>query len=238
MLSIRHLHSSNGHRASLYALAPGRSERHVLSAGGDGWIVEWDANNPENGQLVASVETRIFSLCSIPEHDWIVAGNMDGGVHWIDRKAPERTRNIQHHRKGVYDIFPSGQSLFTAGGEGILTRWDLTAARAIESIQLSNQALRCIALSETRRELAVGSSDGSVYFLDLDTLELKDTLPKAHTSSVFTLAYNDHRLFSGGRDAMLRIWTSNFSRLRRDQTSNFKLPLPQEGSNFELRTSN
>ncbi len=219
MFSVRHLHTSKGHRAALYALAPGRSEHHVLSAGGDGWIVEWDAGDPESGQLVASIETRIFSLCSIPELNLIIAGNMDGGVHWIDRAAPDLTRNIQHHRKGVYDIVRSGQWIFTAGGDGILTRWDLTAARAVESIQLSNQALRCIAISESRQELAVGSSDGSIYFLDPDTLELKNILKKAHTNSVFTLAYGPHHLFSGGRDAMLRVWTSNLE-LR---TSNLEL---------------
>jgi WD40 repeat protein len=93
----------------------------------------------------------------------------------------------------------------------------LAAARAIESIQLSNQALRCIAISDPHQELAVGSSDGSIYFLDLNTLELKNTLEKAHTNSVFTLAYTPHQLFSGGRDAMLRLW-------------NFKLQTP----NFEL----
>ena len=138
-----------------------------------------------------------------------MAGNMDGGLHWIDRAAPDRSRNIQHHRKGVYDIARLGPHIFTAGGDGLLTRWDLAAARSVESIQLSHQALRCIAVSESRRELAVGSSDGSVYFLDAESLEQKLTLEKAHQSSVFCAVWTGEGLLTGGRDAMLRIWSSS-----------------------------
>lgn len=206
LVNIRRLHSSTGHRAAIYALAQGQSPHHVLSAGGDGWVVEWDANDPDIGQLVASVETRIFSLCSLPEFGLILAGNIDGGLHWIDRREPARTRNVLHHQKGLFDIARLGPHVFTAGGDGLLTRWDLGAARTVESIQLSHQALRCIAVSESRRELAVGSSDGSVYILDIETLALKSTLEKAHANSVFTAAYQGQRLITGGRDAMLRAW--------------------------------
>jgi len=228
-MNVRRLHRSEGHRAAVYALAQGQSPQHVLSAGGDGWVVEWNADDPDIGQLVASVETHIFSLCSLPALGLILAGNMDGGLHWIDRYAPARTRNVQHHRKGIFDIAHVGPHIFTAGGDGLLTRWDLAAARTVESIQLSHQALRCIAVSEQRAELAVGSSDGSVYFLDTETLGLKFVLEKAHSASVFCAAWlpstppppqrggGTKVLLTGGRDAMLRAW--NFKL----QTSNAEL---------------
>ncbi len=205
-MTIEKLHTCTGHRAAVYALAPGRDDRHFLSAGGDGWIVEWDLDEPETGRLVASVETQVFSLAALADGR-IVAGNMNGGVHWIDREKPEKTQNIQHHQKGVFDILAVGDWVFTAGGDGVLTRWNAETGRSIESFQLSNQALRALAFSETRNELAAGASDNSIYLLDAVTLELKNTLKNAHTNSVFTVAYSpDGRyLLSGGRDAMLRV---------------------------------
>ena len=207
LLMIR-LHTCTGHKAALYALAPGRTERHFLSAGGDGWIVEWDIDAPESGTLLAAVETQVFSLCALPERDLVVAGNMNGGVHWIRYHEPEQTRNILHHQKGVYDILAMGSRLLTAGGEGILTVWDIEPARALESYHLSNQALRCIAYNEARSELAVGASDGSIYLLDSHSLALRQVLTGAHKPSVFTVAYapDGRYLLSGGRDAMLRVW--------------------------------
>jgi WD40 repeat protein len=208
MSQLRKIHSCTGHRAALYALTEGRSPRHFLSAGGDGWIVEWDLDAPELGQLVAQVETQVFALLQLPEWQLTVAGNMQGGLHWIDRQAPDRGLNVQHHRKGVYELLALGEWLFSAGGDGLLTRWSLEQRRTVESFHLSNQALRCMALAPQRRCLAVGASDGNIYLLHADTLALQQTIPAAHAPSVFCLCWSpDERLLlSGGRDAMLRVW--------------------------------
>ncbi len=202
------LHTCTGHRAAVYTLAYGQSERHFFSAGSDGWIVEWRLDEPETGRVAASVETQVFSLLALPEKKQLIAGNMNGGLHWVDLENPEKTRNIQHHQKGVYDLQQHGPWLFSAGGEGTLTRWALEDARSVESFRLSNRALRTIAIAPGRSELAVGASDGNIYFLDLETLALKNTLLQAHDPAVFTLRYapDERYLLSGGRDAMLRIW--------------------------------
>jgi WD40 repeat protein len=206
-MQLTRKHNCTGHNGALYAVAPGRTARQFLTAGGDGWLVEWDLDDPETGQLVASVETQVFALCQVPETNWLVAGNMNGGVHWIDRDQPERNRNIQHHAKGVYDIQTLSGEVFTAGGDGVLTRWDAREARSVESFQLSNQSLRCIAAAPLRQMMAVGASDHSIYLLNAGTMELLQHIPKAHNNSVFSLCFSpDGRyLLSGGRDAMLRI---------------------------------
>lgn len=207
-MHIKKIHSCTGHRAALYALAPSRDERHFLSAGGDGWVVEWSLDDPETGQLVASVETQIFSLLHLPEHNLLVAGNMNGGVHWIDWSDGLRTRNVQHHQQGVYDLLSVGEWLYSAGGDGLLTRWSVPEGRTVESVQLSNRPLRALAYAAARQELAIGASNGSIYLLDEATLAVRRTLPNAHLPSVFTVAYSpdQQRLLSGGRDALLRVW--------------------------------
>jgi WD40 repeat protein len=206
VLHIKKIHTCTGHRAAVYALAPGRDAQHFLSTGGDGWIVEWSLDDPETGRLVASVETQVFSLEKTDQ--WLVAGNMNGGVHWIDLAQPEQTRNLLHHQKGVYDIKYVGTWVFTVGGDGTLTRWSAASGSRIESFQLSNQSLRALAHDPLSGLLAVGASDHAIYLLDAQTLELKQTLNAAHANSVFSLAFSpDGRfLLSGGRDAMLRVW--------------------------------
>ena len=208
LLQIEKIHACTGHNGALYALCQGRSHRHFISAGGDGWVVEWNLDDPELGKLVASVETQVFSLAALQDRDQLVAGNMQGGVHWIHREAPERTKNVQHHKLGVFALEQIGPWLFSAGGDGFLTRWEISGARTIESLQISHQSLRVFAYSAQRAEIAVGASDQSIYLLDAENLAIKQVLKNAHTNSVFTLAYTpDARfLLSGGRDAMLRVW--------------------------------
>jgi len=223
-MHIEKLHTCTGHNAALYALAPGRTDRHFLSAGGDGWVVEWDLDDPETGKLLASVETQCFSLCSLPDGNRIVAGNMNGGLHWIDRESPDLTQNIQHHKNGAYALESIDKWLFSAGGDGFLTRWDAANARTLESLQLSHRSLRTIAYSEKRSEIAVGASDESIHILDAETLAVNLVLKSAHKNSVFTLAYSPDGQFllSGGRDAMLRVWDlENDCALRSEQPAHW-----------------
>ncbi|MEZ4960919.1 MAG: hypothetical protein R2830_13935 [Saprospiraceae bacterium] len=197
-----------GHNASIFALAEGRDDQHFLSGAGDGWVAEWDFNNPETGRLTAKVDAQIFSLLFLKKQNKLVIGNMNGGVHWVNLDDASLTKNIAHHQKGVYEIREIHESVFTLGGDGKVTRWQPDEARSLETFHLSHQALRCMDFCEQRNELAIGCSDNSIYFLDADTLELKHTLPNAHANSVFSVRYGPgaNYLLSGGRDAHLNGW--------------------------------
>lgn len=205
-MQIKRIHNCTGHRASVYALAPGRDSRHFLSAGGDGWIVEWNLDNPETGLLKAQTESNLFSLCQLP-HQYLAAGNMHGGLHWINPSAPEKARLIQSHKKGIYDLKYIGNKLFSAGGDGILTIWNTDTQLPEASIQLSGAALRCMAYAPGRNELAVGSSDHRIIFLSLSSLSITGEIRDAHTNSVFSVAFSpdEKTLLSGGRDALLHV---------------------------------
>jgi WD40 repeat protein len=201
---IAHL---TGHIGSVFALAQGQTPQYMLSGAGDGWIVEWDLSQPEIGKLLAKVESNIFSLLFLTDENKIIAGNRDGGIHFIDLNDSQKNKNILHHEKGVYSIQIIENQLFTLGGEGVLTRWSLTENRAIESLHLSAKSLRCMAVSPTKNEIAIGGSDGNIYFINKQ-LELIHILKKAHENSVFTLKYtpDGKYLITGGRDAHLKIW--------------------------------
>lgn len=207
-IALRRKAQLSGHKAAVFTLAQGKSKQHLLSGAGEGWIVEWDLKNPELGRVIAQVEGNIFSLHYFPEAEMVVAGTMYGGVHWVDLNNPANTLNIAHHQKGVYSMLPLDEHLFTGGGDGILTRWSVAERRSLESLQLSHQSLRGMAYCQSRNEIAVGASDHQIYLLDATSLEVKAVIEKAHSNSVFCVAYtpDGNTLLSGGRDAMLRTW--------------------------------
>ena len=206
-LSAKKVAQLTGHNASIFALALSDTPRYCFSGAGDGWVVRWDLDAPDLGHLVAKIDTQIFSLLYLTDYHKIIAGSMQGGVHWIDLDAPDRTKNIAHHGKGVFAVFRVGESVFTIGGEGKITRWAAAEARSIESVHLSNQSLRSADFNAPRNEIAIGSSDNAIYLLDATSLALKRTLAQAHANSVFAVRYspNGRYLLSGGRDAQLII---------------------------------
>lgn len=207
-LSVEKKAQLTGHNAAIFALTAGERPHEFISGAGDGWIVRWNLDDPEMGRLLAKVETQIFSLLYLPDRSVVVAGNMNGGVHWVDLRQPENNRNVAHHQKGVFGICRTGDSVFTIGGHGVLTRWSIDGFRTVESLQITNQSLRSIDYHPERNELAVGASDNAIYLLDATSLKIKRQLSAAHDNSVFTVRYtaDGRRLLSGGRDAHLKIW--------------------------------
>lgn len=200
-----------GHNASIFALTRGKDSNHFRSGAGEGWVAEWDFRAPENGQLIAKVDAQIFSLCNIVNENRLVAGNMNGGAHWVNLDNPDETKNVLSHKKGIYGLLQIGEFLYSAGGDGMLTKWLISDSKTLESIHLSNQPLRCVEYSKKRQEIAVGASDNRIYLLDAATLSLKKTIENAHQNSVFSLKYHpdNQHLVSGGRDAHLNVWDLN-----------------------------
>ena len=208
MMDIKKIAQLTGHQAAVFAVGEGRTPQHIISGAGDGWLVEWDLATPDVGRLLAKVERNIFSLQYLKSQNRIVVGDMDGGVRFVNLDNPEKTLNIKHHSKGCFDIQLFNNQLFTIGGEGNITRWSVDESRSLESLQLSAKSLRALDICVEKREIAVGASDGNVYFLDLDTFELKKTIKTAHTNSVFAVRYtpDGQHLLTGGRDAFLKLW--------------------------------
>ena len=207
-MNIQKSATLSGHNAPIYALAHGRDDRHFYTAGGDGWLVEWSLDAPELGRVVAEVGLPVFSLLFLKKENLIVAGDLNGGLRFVPLDRPEDQRHILHHKKGVFDIQLIDNQLVTLGGDGLLTRWDLEKWHPSESLRLSPKSLRCAIFLKKRNEIAVGASDGNVYFLDADGLFLKRKIEAAHDPAVFCGLFLEEKnqLISGGRDARLKFW--------------------------------
>jgi len=208
-VTIEAVHRLTGHNGSIFCVGALEADRYFFSAGGDGWVARWDLDDPETGRLIAKVETQLFTTHFIASTNHLVLGNMNGGIHWVNLDQPDETRNIAHHQLGVFDLIEVGDHIFSAGGEGMLSRWDKFQGRSLESLYLSNQSLRCLDHCRERKEIAVGSSDHAIYLLDAESLAVKNKIPHAHENSVFSVRYHPDgkHLLSGGRDAHLRIWS-------------------------------
>lgn len=199
-----------GHKAAIYALAPDASSKdHFFSAGGDGWIVRWDITTPEHGQLVATTSTQLFALHPLPTAKLLVAGTMNGGIHWIDPVVAEATRNISHHSHGTFSFLQIGTSFYSGGGKGLITRWSFFPdIRSVDSLRITDKSVRCMIHDPGSDALFAGCSDGAIHVIDPKSMSVVNTIANADSHSVFCLALttDGKYLLSGGRDAQLRIW--------------------------------
>lgn len=207
-MNIKKIAQLTGHKAAVYTLDKGNKPNLFLSGAGDGWIVEWDLNQPKDGQLIAKVDGNIFSLLNLPNEKCVLAGNMYGGLHWVDLDNPNETKNIALHKNGIFGIHQIGAYVYTLGGKGLLTKWDIANRRSIESLQLSHESLRSWAFAPKTNQVAIGASDNAISFVDLNEMVVKNNIVNAHDNSVFALHFSpdETKLLSGGRDAHLKVW--------------------------------
>lgn len=209
-LQVTRLHSITGHKDCVYTLAAPAASDIFFSGAGDGMIVKWDLNNPEQGELIAKLPNSVYALHALPTRELLIVGHNYDGIHIVDWKNKKEISSLNFTTAALFDLQSDGNHIFAGAADGTVTKIDLETLRIIKKVQYSEKSARAIAINWKRREMAIGYSDNFIRVLDLDGLNIKYEWA-AHSNSVFTVRYSpDHNfLFSGSRDARLKVWDVN-----------------------------
>lgn len=217
-LMVKHTGDLSGHRGAVYALCRAVQSDVFYSSGGDGWIVAWPASGQvSDGSLIAQTDAGIFCMALQPDEKYLVAGDINGHMYWINLEEQKIAGRVAWHSRSVFALEFTPYGLLSAAGDGILCLWDPVSRLPLMSVQLSAQGLRCLAFDPESERVYVGASDNAVYVWNIATWRLEQTISRAHENSVFSLLLTSGgRLLSGGRDAHLCAWhTSSMQNIQR-----------------------
>lgn len=202
----------SGHKGPVYALAQGPVPRTVLSGSGDGHVVRWTLDSPDEGVALVHVGQPVFALHLDRRLGLLLIGTDSGSLHAVDLHHGREQQLLQHQRKGIYAIAPlPGGRIACAAGEGTLAVYALAPTTVRERlIPLSEDKLRGMAVSPDGRLLAVAGGDGRVRLLDTTDLNEVHTLD-AHEGGALCAAFHPHKpaLVTGGKDGHLRVWRTD-----------------------------
>jgi WD40 repeat protein len=214
-----------GHRGPVYALIAGDAPRTFLSGSGDGLVVRWDLDRPDEGRPIAKVEQAVFSL--LRTGPLLLIGTEGGDLHVVDHAQGRELHRFTVHRRGLFRMMVlDDQRVVCAGGDGSLSIWqwsmkDAPVFRLLRQIPLVEEKLRDLAVDPSGRLLAVACGDGSVRVLDTALFNEHQTL-NAHPgdaevpAGTTSVAFHPSKpvLLSGGKDGHLRVWDlANYARL-------------------------
>ena len=207
MIKVEKIDIFTGHRDCVYTLEKSDDVHHFFSAAGDGFVVKWNLQKPDVGEMIAKVGHSVYAMAYLPNknHLWILE-NFEG-VHMIDIATKQEIGTLKLSPTNYFDIKIYQNMAFIAGGDGVISIIDTENANHLKRIKASEMSVRCLAINPVEREFAAGFSDNSIKIFDLQTFELKKVI-SAHQNSVFALKYSPgfNYLLSGSRDARLKIW--------------------------------
>jgi WD40 repeat protein len=209
-LQVKKLHTLTGHRDSVYTLQHSDDPSIFFSAAGDGMVVKWNLNHPEEGELIARLPNSIYALHFHPGTGLLIAGHNYEGIHLLDWKNKQEVGSLLLTKAALFDIASVENRVLVATGDGQLIELNVLQRAITRSVRLSEKNIRCLAINISRGEIAVGASDHRIRILDLYDLSFKHEIP-AHVNSVFTVQYtpDGQYLLSGSRDARLKAWDAD-----------------------------
>lgn len=209
MIQVEKIDTFTGHRDCVYALEKSGENHRFFSAAGDGFVVRWNLQKPDVGEMIAKVKNSVYSLAYLPKEDHLWVAQNQEGIHIIDLQSKQELRSLKLAPALYFDIQIYDNQAFVAGSDGIISVIDIDTLAFRKHIKAASVSVRCLAINPIERELAAGYSDNTIKIFDLKTFELKKVI-MAHTNSVFTIKYSpDFRfLLSGSRDARLKIWNA------------------------------
>jgi WD40 repeat protein len=206
-VEVQKVHTLRGHRDSVYTLQGSSDNRLFFSGSGDGMVVLWDMESPEEGQLIAKLPNSVYALHHHSHSDLLIAGHNYDGIHVLDWKNKKELGSLQLTTAPIFDIQSLEGELFIATGDGGLIKVDAMNLTILGQSNESLKSARSISVSKSRGEIAVGYSDNFIRIFDSATLKLKHQWT-AHQNSVFTVRFtpDESLLLSGSRDARLKAW--------------------------------
>ena len=207
-INVKKINTYTGHRDCIYSLEGGHKPSVFYSAGGDGYVAQWDLENLHEGQLVAKVSASVYALHYYAAHQCLVVGQNHEGIYFIDVANKKIAGSIKLTQSAIFDITSAGNLLFVAAGDGVLTIVDMEK-RAVEArYKLSDSSLRSLAFGNNSHYLTIGASDNNIYVFDVIKGAVFRKI-QGHRNSVFSVSYPhpSSHLVSTGRDAHLNFWS-------------------------------
>lgn len=207
MVKVEKIDTFTGHRDCVYALENSGDNDRFFSAAGDGFVVRWNLQKPDVGEMIAKVAHSVYAMAYLPQENnlWILE-NFEG-IHVIDITTKQELKTLKLAATNYFDIKIYQNLALVAGGDGVISIIEVDSLNFLKHIKASETSVRCIAINPIEREFAAGFSDNTIKIFDLKSFELKRVI-EAHQNSVFTLKYSPDLkyLLSGSRDARLKIW--------------------------------
>jgi centriolar protein POC1 len=209
MITVQKTADLTGHSNPIFTLELSQKPGILFTGGNDKGLVEWSLEENKFIKVMFPVPASIYAIYCPVGYPLLFAGLRSGEVlvfNFIEQKV---THRLRHHIKPIFDIksIKKKDELLIASEDGTVSVWSLKTLELLHTIKVSNDTVRCIAVSPAEDRVAFGCRDNKVMAYDTEDYSPIKALI-GHTMAIFALQYSPdgEYLVSGSRDAQVKIW--------------------------------
>jgi len=216
----------SGHAAGIYSLA--FDGTFIYSASADKYVARWNLKDATQDKFAIRFEAAVYAINLINEEKHLLVGLADGSLHIFDLEKREELKFYTQHVKAIFEIKenPTKQHLYVSDADGNLSIWNSIDFSLLLYLPLDCGKIRRIAVQKGGEVIALACQDGTIRILETEFFNETSQF-KAHEGGVTSVLFHpldSKRLFSGGKDALLKCWEwENNSRLAKIPAHNFAI---------------
>ena len=203
----------NGHIDYVNCVKSLNAQQRGLTGSSDRTIKEWDYNTNKETRKLSCV-SACHALAIAPDDSYILSGHLDGTIKlWVpnNNKQPEHIFDSVHDDK-ILDIkMIKNDTFISLGKDEQLKLFDIRKEQPIFTLTSNKIPQYCestIAVSHDKKYCAIGSTKGSIYFINLNDGSIESTITGKMNAAIKGLSWRpfNSQIYVGDSTGYLTIW--------------------------------
>jgi WD40 repeat protein len=198
----------SGHSSGIYAVVV--FDQKVYSASADGFVARWNIALGTQDKFAINIGKPVYSLMVSATGDFLMAGTNAGDLYVFDLEKRCEIKHFVQHQIAIFSIVENlhKTAFYSSDADGNIAVWDAKTLDLKLFLPLGCGKIRRMSVSSDGAFLAIGGQDGFVRVLDTNFYNEISSF-YAHQDGVSAVLFHPTRreyLYSGGKDAILRLW--------------------------------
>lgn len=200
-----------GHSGQIFAIAFDGS--FIYSASSDKYVTRWDVVTGQQDKFAIRCDKSPYSISLISNDEKLVVGLENGDLHIFDLLERKEVRFYQQHKSAIFFLKEnkSKKHFYSSDADGNLAVWNSDSLKLDVFLPFASGKIRRMSLNSDESKLYLACQDGFVRVLETEFYNLIEEFfaHEGGTTSISLDRENENRLFTGGKDAHLKIWDLN-----------------------------
>jgi WD40 repeat protein len=185
----------------------------IYSSSSDKYVTRWDIETGKQDKFAIRFEKSPYSLALISNNEKLAVGLENGDLHIFDLHLNKEIKFYQQHKTAIFYLKEnkSKKQFYSSDADGNLAVWNTDSLKLEVLLPFDCGKIRRMSLNSDESMLYLACQDGFVRVLETEFYNLIDEFfsHEGGTTSISLDPENENFLFTGGKDAHLKVWNLN-----------------------------